>query len=183
MKGKNIIKMAILGLALLALPSISFAQVPITINAAIAASLDVAADCDGGGGTTVTLVWDGLTKVADGSCNFLTVSWLQATTTQMQVTATVTAALTDALIPATIPDANHEIKMVPSGNAWNGDLAQVTAYTSLAAPVNIWQEVVNAAEQNRSDSFQVDFRMNATTLTTLAPGNYTGTITLSVSTF
>lgn len=184
MKGtKKGIRLALIGLALLALPATSFAQAPITLNAGIPASLAVAADCDGAGGTTVALVWDALTKVADGSCQFVTVSWLQVSATQMQTTATLTAALTDAAIPATIPAANHLIKMVPSGNAFNGDISQVTAYTALSAPVNIWQELVGAGEQNRSDIFQVDFRMDGSTLFTLAPGTYPGTVTLTVSTF
>ncbi len=177
---KNLVRVGLLGLALLAFPAIASAQAPVTINAVITATLDVGADCDGASGTTVTLVWDGLTKFADGSCQFVTISWLQALGTNMRTTATLTAALTDV---TTIPDANHLVKIIASGNAWNGDIIQVTAYTALTSPVNIWEEAVGAGEQNRSDTFQVDFRMDASALTTLDPGTYTGTVTLSVATF
>ena len=180
---KNLLCVGLLGLALLAFPAASYAQAPVTINAIIAASLDITADCDGAAGTTVTLTWDPLTKFADGSCLFITVDWLQALGTNLRTTATLTAALTDAGIPATIPAANHLLKIIASGNAWNGDTTQVTAYTALSAPVNIWEEAVGASEQNRSDTFQVDFRMDASALADLNPGTYTGTVTLSVATF
>ena len=180
---KNLLCVGLLGLVLLAFPAASYAQAPVTINAIIAASLDIVADCDGAAGTTVTLTWDPLTKFADGSCQFVTVSWLQAATTSLRTTATLTAALTDAGIPATIPAANHFIKIIASGNAWNGDITQATAYTPLSAPVNIWEELVGVGEQNQSDIFQVDFRMDASALVTLDPGTYTGTVTLSVATF
>ena len=180
---KNLVRVGLLGLALLAFPAIASAQAPVTINAVITASLDIGADCDGASSTTVTLVWNGLTKFADGSCQFVTVSWLQAAGIQMRTTATLTAALTDAGIPATIPAANHLVKIIASGNAWNGDITQVTAYTALSAPVNIWEELVDLGDQNRSDIFQVDFRMDGSALATLDPGTYTGTVTLSVSTF
>lgn len=157
-------------------------QMPGTTRA-ITPTIDVTADCDGLAGTTVSLLWDGVTQTADGSCQFVTVAWFQSANAQIQMTAILTNPLTDASVPTIVPAANHLIKMVPSANAWNGDLLQTTAYTSLSGPVTLWQELVTAGEQNRSDTFQVDIRLNGSTAGALGPGNYTGTVMLTVSTF
>ncbi len=157
-------------------------QMPGTTRA-ITPTIEVTADCDGLAGTTVSLLWDGLTQTADGSCQFITVSWLQSDNAQMQMTATLTNPLTDAVSSTVIPAASHLIKMVPSANAWNGDLLQATTYTSLSGPVSLWQELVSTGEQNRSDTFQVDIRLDGNTAGALAPGNYTGTVMLTVSAF
>ena len=182
----NLNKKLVLGTILVAslavFPAESFGQADITLNMTPVASLSIAADCDGGGSTTVTLAWNGATKTGTGSCNGITVSWLQATLVNMRVTATLTAALTDGT--STIPAADHSIKIVQSGNAWNGTLLAQTTYAALGAAVSLWEEDVDSGEQNRSDTFQVDFQVNGTNTTTLTPGNlYTGTVQLTVATF
>ena len=157
-------------------------QMPGTTRA-ITPTIDVAADCDGLAGTTVSLLWDGVTQTADGSCQFVTVTWFQSANAQMQMTATLTNPLTDVSSSTVVPASSHLIKMVPSANAWNGDLLQATTYTSLAGPVDLWQELITTGEQNRSDTFQVDIRLDGNTAGALAPGNYTGTVLLTVSAF
>lgn len=141
----------------------------------------VDADCDGAGSTIVSLTWDGATRTGTGSCTNVTVTWFASAGTGLRTTATLTAPLTNGA--TTIPAANHDIKMTPSANPWNGDLLQQTSVAPLSAAISLWEERVDTGEQNRADTFSVDIRVDTSSMPDLEPGFYTGTVTLTVSTF
>ena len=170
-----------LGLALLGIlsiaPATSWAQTPVLIQMVVPASLTVTVDCDGLGGNQATLAFNAVTKIGTGSCTTVTISWLQANGTNLRTTATLNTALTAGIV---IPAANHEIKI--SGNTF-GDTTAVTAFTALSAPINIWEEAVAAGEQNRSDTFSLDFLVDTSALLTREPGTHNGQVDLTVSTF
>lgn len=166
--------------ALVALPATSMAQLtaPVTLNMIVPASVSVVADCDGGGGTTATLTFVVATKLGTGSCTNVTVSWVQAVGQTVQLEAALTTPMTDGT--TSIPAANHFVKI--SGNTF-GDTAAVTTFTTLSAAVNVFQELIAPGEQNRNDTFSVDFQVDTSTVLALSPNTYTGTVTLTVSAF
>ena len=163
--------------AVVALPVSSSAQTPVLLRMVVPASLTVTVDCDGLGGNLVTLAFNAVTKIGTGSCTTVTVSWLQASGTNLRTTATLNTALTAGIA---IPAANHEVKI--SGNTF-GDITAVTAFTALSAPINIWEEAVGAGEQNRSDNFSLDFQVDVSALFALEPGTYNGQVDLTAATF
>ena len=179
---KNILTGLVLLGTLVILPATSLAQaapdvvIPITINMVVPDSLAFVANCDGGGGTTVTLIWNAGTLIGAGSCATVTVTWLQAIGADVRLAAVLTTPLTDGVTP--ILAANHSVKI--TGNAF-GDIFSQTAFA--AFPVNLWQENIAGGQQNRNDAFSVDFQIDVSGQADFNPGNYTGTVTLTASVF
>lgn len=178
-KKKFLTGLVLLG-ALMVLPATSMAQLtaPVTLSMVVPASVSVVADCDGGGSTTATLTFVVATKIGTGSCSNVTVSWLQAIGQTVRLNAALTTPMTDGVTP--IPAASHFVKI--SGNTF-GDTVAVTTFTALGSAVNIFEELIAGGEQNRSDTFSVDFQVNTSAVLALSPNTYTGTVTLTVSAF